>query len=322
MKYFRTAFTLFILFLTTVSCAPKQQKKKASVHFPAVQVPSMLEGTEKLGYVAVHFWDEFFKLAEKGASEDSTVIGGVKVEEVEQAMANYLAVLENMPLDEACAAVSIYTGKLVDFEKGDTSSNVFEVLASLFERYVYDANSPVRDEDLYTPYARNMSQCDLVAPEKREAYAEDARLTLLNRRGTKATDFSFTDHRGRRYTLYGVKAERIVLFFSNPGCTACKEIIDVLSQDEYISGQIASGSIAVLNIYIDEDIQGWLDYMSIYPESWYNGFDDSHTVRDIELYNVRAIPSLYLLDADKTVLLKDTTTERLMNILYNYETVS
>lgn len=322
MKSLRTAFILFVLFLASLSCAPKQQKKAATVRFPMVQVPSMLEGAERFGYLAVHFWDEYFKLAENGVSVDSTIVGGVEVQELEQAMANYLAVLENLPLDEACAAVSSFTGKLVSFEEADSSTTVFESVSSLFEKYVYDPNSPLRDEDLYTPYARNMSQCGLVAPEKREAYAEDARLTLLNRRGTRAADFSFTDRHGRRYTLYGTKADRTVLFFSNPGCTACKEIIDALSQDEMISGMIASGSLAVLNIYIDEDIRGWLDYMPIYPEIWYNGFDDSHMVRDEELYNVRAIPSLYLLDADKTVLLKDATPDNLINTIYSNETVS
>ena len=78
---------------------------------------------------------------------------------------------------------------------------------------------------------------------------------------------------------------------------------------------ISSGQIAVLNIYIDEDIQGWLDYMPIYPESWYSGYDSEHMVRGDELYNVRAIPSLYLLDENKTVLLKDVPVERLINNL-------
>ena len=38
-------------------------------------------------------------------------------------------------------------------------------------------------------------------------------------------------------------------------CTACKEIIDVLNNDPVISGLIAVGTMAVLNIYIDEDLE-------------------------------------------------------------------
>ena len=57
--------------------------------------------------------------------------------------------------------------------------------------------------------------------------------------------------------------------------------------------------------------------MPIYPEEWYNGFDPDYVIRTDQLYNVRAIPSLYLLDADKKVMLKDATTEKLFGVLEN-----
>ena len=73
--------------------------------------------------------------------------------------------------------------------------------------------------------------------------------------------------------------------------------------------------MAVLNIYIDEDLQGWRDYMPIYPEEWYNGFDPDLAIRTENLYDVRAIPSLYLLDEEKRVILKDAPENRLFNLL-------
>ena len=92
------------------------------------------------------------------------------------------------------------------------------------------------------------------------------------------------------------------------------EIINVLKEQPVISSLIKSGRMAVLNIYIDEDIQAWRSYMSVYPEQWYNGFDPDLVVRNDELYNIRAIPSLYLLDKEKNVLMKDVPE----NILFNY----
>lgn len=55
--------------------------------------------------------------------------------------------------------------------------------------------------------------------------------------------------------------------------------------------------------------------MPIYPQAWYNGFDPDLVIRTDLVYNVRAIPSLYLLDSDKTVLLKDAVPEKLFNLL-------
>ena len=39
------------------------------------------------------------------------------------------------------------------------------------------------------------------------------------------------------------------------------------------------------------------------------------TVQDSEKYNIRAIPSLYLLDENKVVLLKDAPLEKVMSRL-------
>ena len=80
---------------------------------------------------------------------------------------------------------------------------------------------------------------------------------------------------------------------------------------------ISSGALAVLNIYIDEDLQAWREYMPIYPEEWYNGFDPDLVIRTDNLYSVRAIPSLYLLDKDKRIIMKDAPENKLFNYLNN-----
>jgi hypothetical protein len=95
------------------------------------------------------------------------------------------------------------------------------------------------------------------------------------------------------------------------------EIINVLKNDPLLSSMISNGKMAVLNIYIDEDIPAWRSYMSIYPEEWYNGFDPDLAVRSNEIYNIRAIPSLYLLDKEKNVLMKDVPENVLFNYLYS-----
>lgn len=284
-------------------------------HFPFVNAPAVMSDEQKMDYLAEHFWDTFLRNAEGCADSDSTTLGNVPREEVEQAVANYIALLLSQPLAKAQASAASFAKALTGLEQADTSGTVFEQLSGLFEKYIFDPNSPVRDEDIYVGYAREMASFLGFSVAKRASYLEDARLSSLNERGTKAADFSFCDRRGRQYTLYGIKAERIILFFSNPGCTACKEIIETLKTVQGMDEAISSGRIAVLNIYIDEDIQGWLDYMPIYPKSWYNGYDSEHMVRGDELYNVRAIPSLYLLDENKTVLLKDVPVERLINNL-------
>jgi hypothetical protein len=97
------------------------------------------------------------------------------------------------------------------------------------------------------------------------------------------------------------------------------EIITVLREDPVISNLISAGVLAVVNVYIDEDIQAWRSYMPVYPEEWYNGFDPDFVLRSNEIYAVRAIPSLYLLDHEKRVILKDAPEDKMFNYLYNFQ---
>ena len=139
--------------------------------------------------------------------------------------------------------------------------------------------------------------------------------TSKNKVGTVAADFRFSDKTGKIRTLHGIKAPMTLLFFSNPGCDACMNIINVLKGEPRIAQLIEDGRLAVLNIYIDEDIAAWRSYMPIYPDQWYNGFDPDLVIRTDDLYDVRAIPSLYLLDENKTVIMKDAPENRLFNAL-------
>ena len=286
---------------------------------PVPDIPAMIGSeSEAVSYLAAHFWDDFTDTSEIFVC-DSSIVNGVRKGEVEQAFANWTGYLHAVPLAEARGAVERMFGRIVSFEERDTSANVFETVASLAEKYLYDPNSPLRSEDLYLPFASRMAECMLVSPGKRAAYEYDAGMCSLNRTGTPAADFAFCDRNGRRYTLYGLESDYTLLFFSNPGCEACKYIIDELKSDPELSSLIASGKVAVANIYIDEDLEAWYGYQSIYPEEWYNGYDPNFIIRTDLLYNVRAIPSLYLLDRDKTVLLKDAPEERIFAELHKID---
>ena len=200
-------------------------------------------------------------------------------------------------------------------EQADSSSQVFETLTRLVENLLYDPNSEFRNEDYYGVYASRLASCPVLDEQTRQKYARDARLCALNKTGTRATDFRICDIHGNIRTLYSIETDFILLFFSNPGCRNCLEIIEQFNADDTITDMIDSGSLSVLNIYIDEDLQAWKDYMPVYPSTWYSGFDPDLVLRDDRIYHIRAIPSLYLLDSDKKVLLKDATPGKIINTL-------
>ena len=302
--------------LLSSGCGQSGFRESGPHPFPVPEVPSMIgSGREAVGYLAAHFWDSFTDTSQIYVC-DSSIVNGVLESDVEQAFADWAGYLRSGTPDDAREAVSAMFRRIAAFEKRDTSTNVFETVSSLAEKYLYDPNSPLRSEDLYLPFASAMSSSPLVPPEKRAVYEYDAKMCSLNRTGSPAADFRFMDKAGRSHTLYGIDAEYTLLFFSNPGCEACKYIIDALESDTALGFMVSSGRLAVANIYIDEDIEAWYGYQDIYPDSWYNGYDPDFIIRTDLLYNVRAIPSLYLLDRDKKVLLKDAPEDRVFAALH------
>ncbi len=312
------SYIILVIAMLLAGCGQNgKQEKFSPLPFPETNVPGMLTDRQDIAeYLAMNFWNGITDPS-RSYPCDSVLVSGVPLSAVEQRFANWASVLDMLPYDKADKAVAALYDKAAACEGKDSSSNVFETFNSLAYKYFYDPNSPLRNEDYYHPYVKRLASCGRLDPSMRGKYEFEARMTGMNRTGTVAADFRFSDRNGRMYTLHGIKAPMTLLFFSNPGCDACMNIINVLKGEPKIAEMIASGNLAVLNIYIDEDLQAWREYMPIYPEQWYNGFDPDFILRNDTIYNVRAIPSLYLLDADKRVIMKDAPENRAFEFLVN-----
>ncbi len=286
MKIKYLTFTILLLSLIC-SCKNRSSSSKSrssqdcdSLNFTMVEAPAMLSTQDEvLEYLVEHFWDNLDKKC--------------YAEKVEQAFADWIWLSDKVDIGLACKSL------LKAYSKSP------ERILYLAEKYLYNPQSPYRNEDIYG------CLCEKAGGE----LAATAKLCALNAVGTRAADFEIENARGRRFSLYSVKARYTLLFFSNPYCNACKDIINILKADELVSGAIEKGTLAVVNMYVDEDLEQWRSYLGAYPKSWRTGFDPTFTLKDNEKYNIRAIPSLYLLTEDKTVLLKDAPIEKVIDRL-------
>ena len=283
--------------------------------FPAMEVPGMITDPAELSvYAAEHFCDRFLDTSFTGRC-DSALVSGVTRQEVENSFGTYSAILWQTDVRTAISSVARLFSRAEAIELRDTSSNVFETITFLAHKYFYDPNSPVRNEEFYLPFVEGLAHSPAVKEDMKPAYSYDASMCRLNRIGSPAADFSFTDLAGHRHTLYGVKADYTLLFFSNPGCQSCKEITDALVSEPFIESMQASGRLAVVNVYIDQELDKWREYAAGYPSGWISGYDHNYIIRTDQLYSVRAIPSLYLLDSSKNVILKDAPQDKVFDFL-------
>lgn len=262
-----------------------------AVFLPAI-APAALAPEERVEWLRWHYWDNF-------DFADTAFLARADTLQLFEAYARYVQLLFSAPTD----------GAPMDslMRRGAVSRPMLDYFAMLADRVLGDPNSPLRNDEFYIPVLR----AQLSSPwyDEYERLAPEYRLSLAsqNRIGEPANDFRYTLASGATGSLYGLRAEYVLLFINNPGCPMCREIREAISASPMLTELIEHGRLRVLALYPDENLDEWRAYREQIPASWINAYDDGCVLREKGLYDLSAIPSLYLLDAQKRVLVKDAT---------------
>jgi thiol-disulfide isomerase/thioredoxin len=241
----------------------------------------------------MHYWDNF-------DFADTAYIHLPQI--TEQALVDYIDVLY-------LASDSVPSAAIKDMlKRAEAEPVVFTYFADLYEKYLYDPNSPMHNDELYIPVLEAMLASPVVTEKIRPARLLE--LARKNRIGEKAADFTYTPANGKSGTLHAIRSDYTLLFFYNPGCHACKEIMEQLTSSLRINYLIQEKKLTILAVYPDEDLAEWKIYLPEVPEAWINAYDKGARLQNEEIYDLKAIPTLYLLDKDKKVILKDTTVKQ------------
>lgn len=303
---------LFALLL--VSCAGNNKNNQTDtqpvdtvaeikeLQMPAIPM-AIVEPMERASYLAGHYWDNLS--FEPIQSKNDT-------NRLEQYFSNYLAVLNES--NKSTLEENIRKSLTVI----NTDSVYLAMFNHLSDKYLYDPNSPFRNDELYLLFVNTFKENPKLSFSDQERLKFKHGLLLKNRVGNKAENFKFKTDKDES-SLSKVKADMLLLYFNNPGCPACEEVQDQLQASDLISDRIERGKLVVLSVYPDEDIAEWEKYKDKKPEIWINGYDSKQEIRSKLLYDLKAIPTLYLLDKNKNVLLKDVTVQQLESYIYEHQ---
>ena len=79
-----------------------------------------------------------------------------------------------------------------------------------------------------------------------------------------------------------------------------------LAENEELNQAIASGRLKVVTIYFEDDAELWKRYIASEAKAEYlHGWDYSGEIDQHTLFDLRAIPYMFLVDKDKKILKKD-----------------
>lgn len=293
----------YLLYISLVAalfggCGSPAKKEKSetksapSYHFRMVQPPLPATDEDKFAYMAEHYWDKF-------DFADTVFIAKVDTVEMLRAYAAYVANFVGPTNQEPIREL---------MSRASSSKPMFDYFVMLADKVLHDPNSPVRSEELYIPVLEAQLATPFYDEYERLAPAYDLRIARQNRIGHKANDFVYTLASGHSSNLYSINAEYVLLFINNPGCPMCKTIQTAIVESPMLNELQERGSLVVLALYPDEDIDAWRGYAPSMPSTWINSYDNGCVVREKNLYDLRAIPAMYLFDSQKRVLVKDSTS--------------
>lgn len=293
----------FLLIL--VSCRSKSDtaESKESVHtdsnvmqanFPFPEIPTMLtQPEERKAYLMAHYWDNF-------NFADTALVNNRNVSE--QGAADYLAILADGTLSEAQVK-----GSLDSFCKGlEVQAHARKVFLQMMEDYLYNPNSPFHNEALYTLFLERMLKSEYVDEARKSSLKFSLDLISRNCPGKVATDFVYFLPDGSKRLLSQTRAKnnRLLLVFYDPECPSCHETMQEMVADGMLAEAVRAGKLTVLAVYTEGNQEVWKRTLGDLPQGWTVG-SDHEMVKQGALYDLKAMPSLYLLDGSKKVLLKD-----------------
>lgn len=79
-----------------------------------------------------------------------------------------------------------------------------------------------------------------------------------------------------------------------------------------LSGHVLPDSVQVIAIDAEEDQDLWDSTKHSLPEKWIVGFS-TDPIQDDETYVLQMTPTIFLLDGNHKILLKDATVEQLLD---------
>jgi thiol-disulfide isomerase/thioredoxin len=253
------------------------------------------QGVSAADSTLLHFWDKF-------DMQDTTQVKNP--DEGEQQLADFLGLLAKAP-DSALRDQAV--AHMMDQAKVNRTS--FDYFIKQYENYLYDGNSPMRNDISYEYVLRYLIKTDVLTDLEKEAYRPIYKLVLRNKVGQKAEDFSFALANGSKQKLSDTKAKYTFLMFYDPDCSHCKETIHQLRDTPQLVQLFDQLQVQVLAIDPWGDRAKWKAYQTELSDKWINGFDSDSKILSFNLYDLKASPTIYLLDENKKVLLKDTYLE-------------
>lgn len=253
--------------------APQEQPGLAMPAMPA----TLTEPESRAAWLAVHFWDSL-DFADTRQSLDTALM--------EQAFADFTSVIALVDSATRTVAADTMLSRALR-----ASDDVYLYAASVADKYLFDPESPLYSEALYEPFAR------FAAAGAPDAFAAGEKLEIIatNRPGRLVPDFAMLTADGRRVRLSDYRGRHVMLFFYEPGCPTCHDLM------ERIASQGAPEGMDIVALYPGNDVAAWQEHIGDFPEGWTVARDADGAIDRRRILSVRSTPTIFIISPSGTI---------------------
>lgn len=291
MRRLFVLLTFIILFSQALMAQEQTAPAAEKVTFPMVTVPDEITDPQaRAKYLGEHFWDNV----------DFATTSEALVEQGLIDMASIFPLLNSETLISSMTAL---------VKKAETSKAGLLMMLLLADKYLYGTASPLYNEAAYRGLLQSALISKALNKADKEPYQKQLVILEMNNEGSAAVDFDMQLVDGSKAKLSDIEAPVSILFFYAADNLDCKLQRFRLTQARLVNYLQRAGGIKIVAVCVEGDKAAWEKFRADSPKEWLHVFDASGKIKSENLYDLRTLPRLYLLDEQKTVLLKNTKAD-------------
>ena len=290
---------LFLYAGFIISCQSKNKTNLEQHEKDLDSLTASIHGQEHKQYLAEHYWDNI-------PLTDSIPEASLPV--FKESLADYLLLLHTFQPSVAKETLSGFLNRKI------TSVSILMQVGDLLENYLYDPLSPIRNDELYATFLEYKLSFPGIEAMYLVRTKHQLNIIYKNRINQTAEDFTYSTVQSEKASLFDIKSSYTLLYFYNPGCPYCEDTKEKMTHSQILNAlKTNRQGLRILALCTEPGKKRWSDYITSLPADWIHGYNDKIPTQ--QLYDLRALPSLYLLDKDKKVIAKDVTFQQIETLL-------
>lgn len=306
MKTSKYLLVLLVLVFISAGCGKKQKSfSKEDLVNPVLPTPPemLTELNARANYIVDHVW-EGIEVLDSASFLDNQQMGLFLMEYFDVA---YNADKENF--DKSVRQL---------FEIATPSMD--SLIVAFGYNNMYHPNSPVYNQEKYFELMEIADDLKLLDEADKVRLEDNYKLYLKNNPGTIAEDFAYITPDGTEKTLHNTERNGVLLLiFYNPTCGTCERNMDYFASQDWVQEAVKQNKLSLLYMYADENEEAWRSRLDRIPDFAQVGMDHKHKIFTESIYDIKVMPTMYLLDKDNKVILKDLFPNQLEELFNSGE---